>query len=552
MRRILIALLLLLAPAVAAADSCTDGTSCFCDTAIVTGDSARLACLDWEEITYSEGRGTGTQGLTGGTCAVGNASSNCAGNTGSPLYGPVYDDTLYGNGTRSSNYVWYRNFGSSQGGAQCALLSGSPASPTYGRTRTPGNPAGDVACEWDVSDSWQCNSVACMDFIRSGEWDDEVAGDLAPLLPDGSRGGYGDQTFAYRNRSTGINSIIGEKSITATSEVGITMFLAYSTGAASSNIWNQPWKHLETGPSGNAPIAFFNNSGDCGKNTIAPLCMFFFVAGGTSACNTAKAAATTTYGNIDCTSGTSVRFNPVDGTGAHNYRRTNDWNDLNQWACLRAHYTGVGTSNMGVEYWITVGGAAEKKLIQVTGFDGTILTDGVNAINSIKMDSYSNHAYVGGTLTQTVRRYEENIYFRSGTPLTCAEAGFYESGGAPADPTIGTSVPTLAPSVTAGGTATAQTFTVSNSGAGTLAYQVTEATSWLSVSPGTGTSTGEADTITVTYATSGLAAGTYTGTITVADNSSSPAATNSPQTVVVTLTVNPSGTARTLRGRRML
>ena len=58
---------------------------------------------------------------------------------------------------------------------------------------------------------------------------------------------------------------------------------------------------------------------------------------------------------------------------------------------------------------------------------------------------------------------------------------------------------------------------------------------WLSVSPTSGTSTGSGDkqTHTVGYTTSGLTAGTYTGHITVTDA----AASNSPQTITVSLTV---------------
>jgi hypothetical protein len=57
---------------------------------------------------------------------------------------------------------------------------------------------------------------------------------------------------------------------------------------------------------------------------------------------------------------------------------------------------------------------------------------------------------------------------------------------------------------------------------------------WLSLSPTSGTSTGETDDVAVSVDVSGLSAGTYTATITV--TGASPA-TNSPQTTAVTLTV---------------
>jgi hypothetical protein len=106
---------------------------------------------------------------------------------------------------------------------------------------------------------------------------------------------------------------------------------------------------------------------------------------------------------------------------------------------------------------------------------------------------------------------------------------------APTVPTINRSPATLSASCTQGGNPTSQTFTISNSGGGTLSYTISDNVAWLSCSPTTGTSTGETDTITVTYAASSLAAGTYNGTITITD----PNATNNPQTIAVTLTVSP-------------
>ena len=57
---------------------------------------------------------------------------------------------------------------------------------------------------------------------------------------------------------------------------------------------------------------------------------------------------------------------------------------------------------------------------------------------------------------------------------------------------------------------------------------------WLSCIPGSGSSTGEPDTIEVIYETADLLCGSYSGTITVSD----PEATNDPQTIAVSLTVD--------------
>jgi hypothetical protein len=101
-------------------------------------------------------------------------------------------------------------------------------------------------------------------------------------------------------------------------------------------------------------------------------------------------------------------------------------------------------------------------------------------------------------------------------------------------PAISLSSRSLSASCTEGSDASKQSFQVSNSGNGTLNYSISTGAAWLFCTPTGGTSTGEQDTITVNYSTSGLAAGTYSATITVTDSG----ATNSPQTVTVNLTVN--------------
>ena len=101
-------------------------------------------------------------------------------------------------------------------------------------------------------------------------------------------------------------------------------------------------------------------------------------------------------------------------------------------------------------------------------------------------------------------------------------------------PAISLSTTSLANSSTEGTNAPSQTFKVWNSGGGALNYTISDNRSWLSISPSSGSSTGEQDTITVNYNTSGLAAGTRNGTITISD----PNADNDPQTITVSLTVN--------------
>jgi hypothetical protein len=82
-----------------------------------------------------------------------------------------------------------------------------------------------------------------------------------------------------------------------------------------------------------------------------------------------------------------------------------------------------------------------------------------------------------------------------------------------------------------GGTVTgSQNFGVSNCGNGTLNWTLSDNVNWLNYSSTAGTNYGE---VTVSADASGLAAGSYTGTINIID----PNALNSPQSVTVNLTV---------------
>jgi len=90
--------------------------------------------------------------------------------------------------------------------------------------------------------------------------------------------------------------------------------------------------------------------------------------------------------------------------------------------------------------------------------------------------------------------------------------------------------------VAPGGTTRAQTVIISNSGGGTLNWTASADAeqTWILVSPAAGTGTGF---IQVEVNPAGLAAGTYTGKVSVAD----PAASNSPSAITVTLIIWETG-----------
>ncbi len=80
-------------------------------------------------------------------------------------------------------------------------------------------------------------------------------------------------------------------------------------------------------------------------------------------------------------------------------------------------------------------------------------------------------------------------------------------------------------------------LSISNSGSGTLNWEITEDCNWLSVEPNDGNSTGEWDDVTLSVDITGLARGTYDCNLTVSD----PNATNSPQMVGVSLSIIAEG-----------
>ena len=98
---------------------------------------------------------------------------------------------------------------------------------------------------------------------------------------------------------------------------------------------------------------------------------------------------------------------------------------------------------------------------------------------------------------------------------------------------LSVSTTSLTASVEKGKDAAATSFTLRNSGGGTLSYSVADSATWLSVSPASGTSTGEIDTIGVSFTTAGLGAGSYTASITVS------AAGVASRVIAVSLTVLP-------------
>jgi hypothetical protein len=117
-----------------------------------------------------------------------------------------------------------------------------------------------------------------------------------------------------------------------------------------------------------------------------------------------------------------------------------------------------------------------------------------------------------------------------GDPVYGVVKGCYAGTSAPAAMSV--SPTSLAFTGTAGGAnPAARTVALTNTGGGTLSWSVSDNAAWLTVSPVSGTTTTETDTLTAAISISGLAAGTYTGAITVTSSGGS-------YTIPATLTIS--------------
>jgi len=87
-----------------------------------------------------------------------------------------------------------------------------------------------------------------------------------------------------------------------------------------------------------------------------------------------------------------------------------------------------------------------------------------------------------------------------------------------------------------GANPSSQPLSIWNSGGGTLSWSVSDDATWLSLSPTSGSSTGETDGVMVSVDTSGMSAGSYKSNITILASG----AINTPQAVPVALTIKPA------------
>jgi hypothetical protein len=136
--------------------------------------------------------------------------------------------------------------------------------------------------------------------------------------------------------------------------------------------------------------------------------------------------------------------------------------------------------------------------------------------------------------------YTSGIHYNGSTPYPGRDmcAVVVGVGYNTEDATISRSPSTLTRTTSKGKNLLSDSFEISNSGGGRMNYTIGDNASWLSVSPNSGDVGGaEVDTISVNYAVQNLGVGTHNAIITITSSE----ATNSPQTVAVSVSIPQPG-----------
>ena len=192
---------------------------------------------------------------------------------------------------------------------------------------------------------------------------------------------------------------------------------------------------------------------------------------------------------------------------------------------------GTNASDQTLEVWNSGGGTLDYTITDDVGWLSLSPTSGTSTGEHDTITvTYDTSGLSAGNYSATITISDSSA---SNSPQTIP-LSLTVNAQVVSPPRISLSTSSLSNSITEGSNASSQTFTVRNSGGGTLSYSISDNRNWLSVSLSSGTSTGEQDTITVNYNTSGLTSGTYNGTITISD----PNSENDPQTISVSLAVN--------------
>lgn len=192
--------------------------------------------------------------------------------------------------------------------------------------------------------------------------------------------------------------------------------------------------------------------------------------------------------------------------------------------------------------WTASGNAAWMTVSPSTGTISRQQNQISVAVNATGLASGTYTSTVNIAIGGQLNAIPVTLVVSGGTATSTSGSTTSTSTSTTSTPSILLNPVSLSFSGTAGGTTPlAQTFNISNPTGGTLTWTLTEPASWLGLNITSGTTTTEVDAISAGVSISGLAAGTYSTSITVTASG----ATNSPQVIPVTLTLSAPTTTGT-------
>lgn len=397
----------------AEAASCTFGVDCYCDRVKSTSnslyDSKLLFCEDWEDPKLYDDSGVGT--------------------------GSWWDHGTFRRGTNSK---WRQKYGPAV--HECNFSNGQPASPKRGITcDNPGLSCGvgeyaSSAQGKGTADLWDANSFACVDVQRAGD----VAAETAGLSLD--RDPFdGKAHFAYRVTPNKPAGIVGQGNFPrAVTELGMTMAVAYPSNlaqAAGAAVWDgdfitevDPWKHEEYG---NRAIHLF--MGNIGKGVGCPFCpAIAHKTGSPAGCQAILNQAQVLVGSASC--------NDTQLEIGSSFDRSTEW-PLGHWGCAQGWIRGMGTTSGELKIWFN-----DRLIFHIANVNWRDLLQDQNLSFFFWNTYYNGNAGLPGAVraTSTIFRYNDNVHYREGTPVSCTQIGF-NTGNPPPSPLGAPGKPTLVP-----------------------------------------------------------------------------------------------------------
>lgn len=398
---------------------CTSGTDCFCDRVRGVGpqgtsdpvyNSGVYWCEDFDHDAFYATTPTDVNDSYG--------RNNWVSTSGA----------LFGSGDRGGGSRWAKKYLDTDTGL--TWRDGQPST-TCGSviTSVGGSGIGSGPKEYDAADRWCANAYEpWIDIIHTAsEFQSERSGSAIPTIP--GSGGYsifGDNILAHRNPTTGTAGFHSESGGSfggRKGQLGYSEAIGYESNVASSDVLLGAWKHEEFNTYRDGLVGM--------RQTNSPYETFpmqGFIFGIGFSCSTAVASKVVTLGNVTC-SGSNLIFHATQGTGTGAYTFSTDFS-LGELHCKQFYWDMRDITNVKVKAAIDGEMLINASGINLAGSDYDA-GGGAGGVVDIRMNNYSNRAAdppVGvGFLSQSTRRFSDNMVARDGVPVTCSDLGFPSS-----------------------------------------------------------------------------------------------------------------------------